>query len=308
MRKKLIAAVLSLTMLFLCAMPALAASSDPAPVQYRIANTAVNVRTGPSSAKYQAIGSLKKGEVVQYVGKSGSWSKILYNGKNAYVYSSYLTTVPVMYRVATTAVNVRTGPSSAKYPALGYLKQGQSVQYIGKSGSWSVVSYKGTLAYVFSKYLVEKSTGTVSKEVKASAENGSLKLELKLDKGTYKANEPIKCRAILKNISSRSSVDVYGTQQLVYFPITGGDFNGEYATTLELTKTTIKKDKPLTYKFVKAGCVSPDADKDFADDYYADPELRLPAGTYQIKAEMQYSPNLSSPVRTLTTSVTITVK
>lgn len=308
MYKKLISGVLVLAMLFLFAVPALAASSDPAPIDYRIATTAVNVRTGPSSAKYPATGALKKGEVVQYVGKSGTWSKILYNGKTAYVYSQYLNIVPVSYRVATTAVNVRTGPSSTKYPAIGYLKTGESVQYIGKYGSWSVVSYKGRLAYVFSKYLVEKSSGTPQKEVKASAENGTLKLELIVDKGTYKANEPIQVRAILKNISSRSSVDVYGTKHLVYFPITGGNFNGEYPTTLELAKTTIKKGTPIEYKFVKVGCVSPDADEDFAKAYFADSKLRLPAGTYEIEAEMRYSPSLSSPARTLRASVTITVK
>ncbi len=306
MKRKMISAVLALVMLFLFAVPSLAVSSDPAPIDYRIATTAVNVRTGPSSAKYPAIGALQKGEVVQYTGKSGAWSKVLYNGKTAYVYSSYLHTVSIAYRIATTAVNVRTGPNSTKYPAIGYLKAGESVQYIGKTGSWSVVSYKGKLAYVFSKYLVERSSGT--KEVKASAENGTLKLELILDKNTYKVNEPIQVRAILKNISSRSSVDVYGTKQLVYFPITGGVFNGEYPTTLELMKTTVKKDKPIEYKFIKVGCLSDDAGKDFTKAYFADPTLRLPAGTYEIEAEMRYTPNLSSPTRTLRASVTITVK
>lgn len=308
MKKRLISGVLALAMLFLFAVPALATSSSPKPIDYRIAITAVNVRTGPSSAKYPTIGALQKGEVVQYTGKSGNWSKVLYNGKTAYVYSQYLSVAPVAYRTATTAVNVRTGPSSIKCPAIGYLKSGESVQYIGKSGSWSVVSYKGKLAYVFSKYLVDKSSGATQKEVKSSAENGTLKLELILDKSTYKVNEPIQCRAILKNISSRSSVDIYGTKQMVYFPITGGVFNGEYPTTLELAKTTVRKSAPIEYKFVKVGCVSPDANKDFTKAYFADSKFRLPAGTYEIEAEMRYSSSLDSPVRTLRTSVTITVK
>ncbi len=59
---------------------------------------------------------------------------------------------------------------------------------------------------------------------------------------------------------------------------------------------------------MKVGCVSPDADEDFAKAYFADSKLRLPAGTYEIEAEMRYSPSLSSPARTLRASVTITVK
>ncbi len=79
-----------------------------------------------------------------------------------------------------------------------------------------------------------------------------------------------------QNISNRSSIDVYGTRQLVYFPIFGGDFNGEYFTTLELAKTTIQKNKPLEITFVKSGSLSPDADPAYAEKYFADPELRLP--------------------------------
>lgn len=311
MYKKLLAIVLSAVMLLLFAAPALAAQPAAAaakPIEYRMATTSVNVRTGPNSAKYPAIGYLKKGEIVEFVSKSGNWSKIVYNNKTAYVYSKYLSAVPVEYRTATTAVNVRTGPSSVKYPAIGWLKKGEPVQYIGKSGSWSVVVYKGKPAYVFSKYLAVKPDAS-AKPVKASAENGSLKLELVLNKSVYKANEPIECYATLKNISNRSSIDVYGTRQLVYFPIFGGDFNGEYFTTLELAKTAIQKNKPLEITFVKSGSLSPDADPAYAEKYFADPELRLPPGKYEIRAEMRYSTSIdgNSQTRTLVASANITV-
>ena len=55
------------------------------------ATTGVNVRSGADISS-TVIGGLKKGERIQRVavGDNG-WSKVLYNGKNAYVFSQYLT-------------------------------------------------------------------------------------------------------------------------------------------------------------------------------------------------------------------------
>ncbi|MCE5235783.1 MAG: SH3 domain-containing protein [Clostridiaceae bacterium] len=127
--------------------------------QYRMATANVNVRTGPSSSKYPAIGALKKGETVQYLGTTGNWTQVLYKGETAYVFSKYLTAAanpsPAEYRTATTNVNVRTGPGSAKYPVMGSLVKGEKVQYLGVSGNWTQVLYKGQVGYVFSKYLAK---------------------------------------------------------------------------------------------------------------------------------------------------------
>lgn len=131
--------------------------SSNAPAQFRMATTNVNVRTGPNSAKYPAIGALKKGETVQCTGVSGSWTQVLYKGETAYVFSKYLTDAPAPaeYRAANANVNVRTGPSSEKYPVIGYLVKGEKVQYLGVSGNWTQVLYKGQVGYVFTKYLAK---------------------------------------------------------------------------------------------------------------------------------------------------------
>ncbi len=291
------------------------------PKYYRSATEPVNVRTGPDSAKYPVIGSLKKGETVQYLGDSGNWAMVLYKGKIGFVHSSYLTRpttgggstptpAPTQYRFATTAVNVRTGPNSAKYPAMGYLNKGEKVQYLGALGDWSKVLFQGKIGYVYSKYLVEQPAST-SPSVKATAENSNVRLELVLNKNTFKANEPIECYAVVKNIGSRDTLTLHGTRQLVYFPIKSikGNtlFNGEYFTTRELAQTTLTKAKPLTYDFVKSGSLSPDADEAFAKEYYATNTLRLPAGTYAISADMSYSTNIGNQMLNLTATTVITV-
>ncbi|HWR24082.1 MAG TPA: SH3 domain-containing protein [Feifaniaceae bacterium] len=388
MLKKLIAAVLTATTMLLLAVPALAATTQTA--GYRIATTNVNVRTGPSSTKYPAIGYLVKGELVSFVSKSGDWSKIAFKGTTGYVFSKYLTDplsqtpkyyrsatepvnvrtgpdsgkypiisslkkgetvqylgdsgnwamvlhknrigfvfskyltrpttgggggstpapTPTEYRVATTAVNVRTGPSSVKYPAMGYLDKGESVQYLGASGDWSKVLFYGKVGYVYSKYLVKQPI--FEDPVKVTEKSGSVQLQLVLNKSTFKANEPIECYAVLKNIGGNDKLKLYGTRQLVYFPIksVSGNklFNGEYSTTLELAETVVTKSAPLTYNFVKTGSLSPDASDKFVREYFSTNTLRLPAGKYAISAEMNYATTSGGQIRTLDATAIITVK
>lgn len=54
--------------------------------------------------------------------------------------------------VATTSVNVRPTPSTAK-PRIGLLHRGDRIQATGTSGGWTTVQYKGRTAYVASAYL-----------------------------------------------------------------------------------------------------------------------------------------------------------
>ena len=51
--------------------------------------TAVNIREKASS-KSKILGTAKKGEKFDLIGKSGNWYKIDYNGKTAYVFHRYI--------------------------------------------------------------------------------------------------------------------------------------------------------------------------------------------------------------------------
>ena len=58
-------------------------------------NTEVlNVRSGPSTS-YSKIGKLRKGDKVGVISESNGWSKILYNNKEAYVSSEYLSDIKI---------------------------------------------------------------------------------------------------------------------------------------------------------------------------------------------------------------------
>ncbi len=130
----------------------------------------VNIRYGPST-KYVVIGELKIGQEVYYLGQSGNWYFINFNGLTGYVYSKYLTTaqlppvsptVPVAgssYVIANTNVNVRTGPST-KYGKLGAIGIGQSAPLLGSSGNWLKIQWGSQTGYVYKKYFTISATPT----------------------------------------------------------------------------------------------------------------------------------------------------
>lgn len=168
--KKLLALVLVLIMTFALCATAFAYSKGDV---LECTGNDVKVRKGPGTS-YSKIGSLDKGDKVTFISKSGSWSKVEYNGQTAYVYSKYLKAASsssgsssssnTMY--ATTGVRVRSGPGTS-YSQLGSLVEDQAVVKTGKSGSWIQIQYNGVTAYVHGKYLttvvpdgVDESTGS----------------------------------------------------------------------------------------------------------------------------------------------------
>lgn len=167
--KKLLALVLVLIMTFALCATAFAYSKGDV---LECTGNDVNVRKGPGTS-YAKLGLLDKGDKVTFISKSGSWSKVEYNGQTAYVYSKYLkesasgstgsSSSNTMY--ATTGVRVRSGPGTS-YSQLGSLVEDQAVVKTGKSGSWIQIQYNGVTAYVHGKYLttvvpdgVDESTG-----------------------------------------------------------------------------------------------------------------------------------------------------
>ncbi|MBC8632182.1 SH3 domain-containing protein [[Eubacterium] tenue] len=132
--------------------------------------TSLNVRSGPSTS-HGLIGTLKHNEKVEVISESNGWSKIKYNGKEAYVSSTYLkdagdsntNTNPnpsekpnegtTKTKVVTaTSLNVRSGPSTS-HGLIGTLKHSEKVEVISESNGWSKIKYNGKEAYVSSTYL-----------------------------------------------------------------------------------------------------------------------------------------------------------
>ena len=129
-----------------------------------------NVRTGPTIRREQ-VGEVKKNVAILRIGiGSDGWSKVIYDGEEAYIYSMYLTTVSpygelvdnATYKdvdetvYASTKVNLRMGPGSS-YVAITTLQKGDSIRRIGVgSNGWSKVIYNGQEVYAATKYLTDK--------------------------------------------------------------------------------------------------------------------------------------------------------
>lgn len=132
------------------------------------ATTRVHVRTGPSTST-KSLAILSKGQTLPSLGSSNGWTKVTYQGKTAYVYSTYLsgstsgapssqtsngTSSGATGTVYTTAnLNLRTGPStrdSIKVVA----KRGTKLTLLGKtSGGFAQLTYNGSTLWASTQYL-----------------------------------------------------------------------------------------------------------------------------------------------------------
>ena len=72
----------------------------------------LNVRTGPGT-DYDLQGTLTQGSEVQVLAQEGEWSRIQYNGTEAYVSSQYLTEASVFDTTTTTTTTTGTGKTTA---------------------------------------------------------------------------------------------------------------------------------------------------------------------------------------------------
>jgi len=134
------------------------AASAPAATGKATATTDVNIRAKATTLS-TALGKLGKGKSIDTLGpSSGGWTPVAYQGKTAYIASQYLkTTAPsATTQYTTTAVNVRTGPSTS-HDKVGLTSTGAAVQVTGKtSGDWAEVVWQGSLRWICKLYLTSK--------------------------------------------------------------------------------------------------------------------------------------------------------
>ena len=136
-----------------------------------ITGNGVNFRKGPGT-NYSSITKLNKGAKVEFLGTSGSWNKLKYNGTEGYVHSDYVSgssinndnnvgntdnTVKSNKVVTGSSVNFRKGPGTG-YGVITSLKKGTKVGYISESNGWAKINYNGTIGYMSASYLGDEST------------------------------------------------------------------------------------------------------------------------------------------------------
>lgn len=128
-------------------------------------------------------------------------------------------------------------------------------------------------------------TALVEEAGSASVNDSVFKLSIHTDRDEYAVGEAADIFATLEYVGGADSITIYSGDPLVYFTITGGKFTGDYAINDILLSTTLKKNEPVRFEFVKSGGYS-EGDKDaaFWQSWFAEPQLILPVGEYTISA------------------------
>lgn len=133
--------------------------TEPTGPVYATATTTVNVRSSDSETadKLGKVSSGTKVEVLEQ--RPNGWTKIVFEGKDGYIKSTYLSIVENVRDVevigtvtVTTNVNVRAAASqtSAK---LGVAVGGETLDLVAKEGDWCKVIYDGQIGYVKADYV-----------------------------------------------------------------------------------------------------------------------------------------------------------
>ncbi|MCI6738418.1 MAG: SH3 domain-containing protein [Intestinibacter sp.] len=127
-------------------------------IESLIINGSVNFRVAPSKDSTK-IDKLQKGEKVEYLGESGNWYKVKYNGQTGYIYKTYASvsstaeeTNNLVKIVNCSSLNLRSG-AGTNYSIIKTLSKGTQVTVLSTSGNWSKVSVNSTTGYVYSSYL-----------------------------------------------------------------------------------------------------------------------------------------------------------
>ena len=133
------------------------------------ADAGLRVRAGASTSS-SILGHIYTGSKVDVIGESGSWYKINYNGKEAYVSKDYIKKVTdsnsnnnnnsgsqVTSKKgevinASAGLRVRS-EANTNSSVLGYIYTGDKVDIIGESGNWYKINYNGKEAYVSKDYI-----------------------------------------------------------------------------------------------------------------------------------------------------------
>ena len=190
MKKKSIKTLFSL--LFFMCIPLINASGYDA----EIYGNDVRIRTG-AGTNYSIIVNVNKGTELTVIddtlysgtGCDQKWAKVLYNEKQGYVCSKYITKVDKSNqditvidwsaRVSGNDVAVRTGADTS-YSLIERLSLGVNVTILGESNGWYKIQYYGNkVGYMSKSYVMKKS------EITASDDNYTKELKNKGFPDTY---------------------------------------------------------------------------------------------------------------------------
>jgi hypothetical protein len=124
--------------------------------------------------------------------------------------------------------------------------------------------------------------------LRAEDTEGSFVLSMEATQDRYRAGQLIEIVAKLSYTGDKAEVVALGSgNSLVVFALEGGDppVRIDPAFTTDCAPHRLTPAKPLVFPFGKSGSSSPDdPDYAFRQAYFSDQKLRLPAGTWTIRA------------------------
>ena len=176
--------IVATAMMASVALPLMNVSHVDAATDMRtVTASSLNFRSGPSTS-HSIIGSLQKGQQVEYISESGSWAKVKYNGVTGYVHGDYLTKSTstgistsqgtTQYVNSTSGLNVRSGAGTT-YFKLGTLEYKEKVTVLSTSNGWAKINYNGQTGYVSSSYLQTTVPGGTTSENNNSSTTTTVK-------------------------------------------------------------------------------------------------------------------------------------
>ena len=125
----------------------------------------------------------------------------------------------------------------------------------------------------------------------ADAHDDRFELVLESTKVRWSAGEPIHLRATLRYIGSETGVDYAASGGgPIAFSLReiGGTRVVDYVRTADCRPYTIATDEPLVVPYQKSGGFSPgEPNEAFLRAFLADPVLSLPAGSWEVTADME---------------------
>jgi probable enterotoxin B len=145
--------------------------------QVKNVTSSLNIRQSASTSS-AVLGTLRNGEALDIIGKSGNWYNIKTGSVTGYVSADYVKEVSgntstnnnaeqqvigKKGQVINITSNLRVrSQASASATVLGYLLNGQVVDVTEKSGQWIKINFNGQVGYVSSEYIkfVDASTST----------------------------------------------------------------------------------------------------------------------------------------------------
>ncbi|MBU5336377.1 C40 family peptidase [Intestinibacter bartlettii] len=160
---------------------------DAATDMRTVTASSLNFRSGPSTS-YSIIGSLQKGQQVEYISASGDWAKVKHNGVTGYVHADYLSKststgtstgtstsqATTQYVNATAGLNVRSGAGTS-YSKIGMLAYKEKVTVLSTSNGWAKINYNGKTGYVSSSYLQSTMPGGTTTGNDTTTSNTTIK-------------------------------------------------------------------------------------------------------------------------------------